>query len=65
MCQNGGELHAKVGRHFKNFIVATFEGTLSVLLSVYIWPGTELSRKRRVVWDICGGAAARQDNAAA
>lgn len=59
MCQNGFELHWKAGRCFKNCTVTTFKETLSVLLSVYIWPGTERSRKPRVVWDISGGAAGR------
>lgn len=48
----------KVGRCFKNYTVTTIEETLSVLLSVCIWPGTELSTKPWVVWDIGGGLQA-------
>lgn len=38
---------------YKNYtVVTTFAGTLSILLSVYIWPGTEPSREPWVVRDI-------------
>lgn len=57
MCQKGLGLNRTSG-DISDTLFTHLRGHVSVLLIVYIWCGTEPSRKPWVVWDIGGGPQA-------
>lgn len=56
-CQNGLDLN-RTPADISETLLTHLRGHVSVLLIVYIWCGTEPSRKPWVVWDIGGGLQA-------